>query len=609
VSDKEKNKKMRAKENWQLYKRLLVYVKPHWAKMLFATVMAAVVSATNTASAWIVKPVMDDMLINQDKRMLKIIPFALVAIFVVKGLGRFLQSTTMNSLGQKIITILRSDLYKHLQKLSLSFFHKNHSAVLMSRITNDVSRLSDIGTYVVADFFRQVFTVSGLLIYIFWMDWRLSLTYLVAAPAVVYPIHTISNKLRKISKDSQVKMAHLNTVLHETFAGVKIVKAFSMEKYERERFDKENNRLYRIELKRIKNDEILSPLMETMGAVGTAFVIWFGGWSVMRGTTTPGSFMSFLAAVALLYTPLRKLGKMNGTFQKGMAAAERVFEVFDAPPEITDKEGAQEFSGISHSLEYKNLSFRYNGHDNMVLKDINLKVKAGEVIALVGLSGAGKTTMLDLIPRFYNVTEGNLLFDGVDVSDLRVASLRKQVGIVTQETILFNDTIFNNITYGSHDATEEQVIEATKRAYAHDFISELADKYQTVIGERGTGLSGGQRKRLTIARAFLKNPSILIFDEATSELDSESEKLVQMALENLMRGKTTFIIAHRLSTVRGADRIIVIDEGRIVEQGTHNELLALKGIYKRLCDNQVLGPGLEAGLEKDHRSATLSMSA
>jgi subfamily B ATP-binding cassette protein MsbA len=588
VSDKNK---MSAADNWQLYKRLLVYVKPHWPKMVFATVMAAVVSATNAASAWIVKPVMDEMLLKQNEKMLKIIPFALVAIFLIKGLGRFFQSTTMKSLGQRIIANLRSDLYKHIQNLSLSFFHKNHSANLMSRITNDISRLSDITTYVVADFFRQVFTVIGLLILIFWRDWRLSLTYLIAAPAVVYPIYTISNKLRKISKDSQIKIAHLNTILHETFAGVKIVKAFSMEDYERKKFDKENNRLYKLERKRIKNDEILSPLMETMGAVGMAFVIWFGGWSVMQGTTTPGAFMSFLAAVAMLYGPMRKLGRMNGTFQKGMAAGERVFEVFDSQPEITDKEGAKEFSGISSALEYKNLSFRYNGNEAMVLKDINLKVKAGEVIALVGLSGAGKTTMLDLIPRFYDVTEGNLLFDGVEVSDLKVASLRKQIGIVTQETILFNDTIYNNITYGSLDATEEQVVEAAKQAYAHDFISELPGQYQNTIGERGVGLSGGQKKRLTIARAFLKNPSILIFDEATSELDSESEKLVQKALENLMRGKTTFIIAHRLSTVRGADRIIVIDEGQIVEQGTHPELMEKKGIYKRLCDNQVIGAG------------------
>ncbi len=582
---------MNVSENWQLYKRLLVYVKPHWPKMVFATAMAAVVSAMNAASAWVVKPGIDGVFLKRDMTMLKVICFAVVAIYVLKGAGRFLQSTVMNSLGQRIVTELRSDLYKHIQNLSLSFFHKNHSANLMSRITNDISRLSDITTYVVADFFRQVFTVIGLLALIFWMDWKLALTYLVVLPVVVYPIQTISKKLRKISRDSQIKIAHLNTILHETFAGVKIVKAFGMEHYERKKFDKENERLYQIELKRIKHDEILSPLMESMGAVGIALVLWYGGMRVVEGSSTPGTFISFLAAVGMLFNPIRKLGKMNGTFQKGMAAAERVFEIFDSQPEITDKEGAKQFDGITRSLEYKNLSFRYNGNDVMVLKDINLKVKAGEVIALVGLSGAGKTTMLDLIPRFYEIKGGNLLLDGVDVSDWKVASLRKQIGIVTQETILFNDTIYNNISYGSLDATEEQVYDAAKQAYAHEFISELPDRYQNTIGERGTGLSGGQKKRLTIARAFLKNPSILIFDEATSELDSESEKLVQKALENLMKGKTTFIIAHRLSTVRGADRIIVIDEGQIVEQGTHTELYEKKGIYKRLCDNQVIGAG------------------
>lgn len=589
MSKKKIKNKNKTDKNWVLYKRLLEYVKPYWMKMVFATFMALIVSATNAATAWIVKPVLDDVFLRQNENVLKIIPFAFVAIFATKGIARFFQATTMKSLGERIIANLRSELYGHIQKLSLGFFHKNHSAVLMSRITNDVAKLSDISTYVISDFFRQVFTAIGLIILIFWRDWRLSLAYLSALPLVVYPIYSISNKLRKISKDSQSKMAHLNTILHETFSGTKIVKAFGMEKYERRRFDKENERFYKIELNRVRNDEILSPLMETMGAVGTALVIWFGGRSVMNGSTTPGSFMSFLAAVALLYTPLRRLGKMNGTFQKGLAAAERVFEVLDTQPEIVDKRDAKEFKGISRFLEYKNLSFTYNGNGSMVLKDIDLKVKAGEAIALVGLSGAGKTTMVDLIPRFYEVTKGGLLLDDVDVKDLTIDSLRSHIGIVTQETILFNDTIYNNIAYGSEYATEEKIIEAAKQAYAHGFICELPQGYQTLIGERGTGLSGGQKKRVTIARAFLKNPSLLIFDEATSELDSEAEKLVQKALENLMRGKTTFIIAHRLSTVREVDRIIVIDEGRIVEQGTHSELISLNGIYKRLCDNQVIG--------------------
>jgi subfamily B ATP-binding cassette protein MsbA len=572
-----------------LYKRLLRYVKPYWGLIALSLFLALLVSGADGAIAWMVKPIMDDIFVNKNRELLLLIPFGVILLYLIKGISRFGQAYIMRYVGQGVIMQLRNDLYEHIQFMSLSFFHSIPSAVLMSRITNDVTKLSRISSRVIADFFRQVFTVIVLLAVIFFREWRLASIYFLILPVVIWPIRKVGKRLRKLSRRDQEKLAELNTILQESFTGTKIVKAFGMEDYENQRFNRENRKLYKIKMKGVAADEMLSPLMEFLGAIGLAVVLWYGGLQVIQGTTTPGTFFSFIAAVAMLYPPIRKLSKMHNVFQDSMAASERVFDILDTPQEIADKESAVELAPFSQSLEFQGVYFSYNGHDP-VLKDINLRVNKGQIVALVGLSGAGKSTLVDLIPRFYDVTAGTLRIDGQDVRDVKLKSLRSQIGMVTQETILFNDSVAGNIAYGRQDASTEDVIQAAKSAYAHDFIMEMPEGYDTIIGERGVKLSGGQRKRITIARAILKNPRILILDEATSELDSESEKLVQQALEELMQGRTTLVIAHRLSTIMHADLIVAIDEGRIAQMGTHQELLAMGGVYQRLYESQFREP-------------------
>jgi subfamily B ATP-binding cassette protein MsbA len=585
--------KTKSSNDITLYKRLLFYVKPYWGLIVVSLLLALLVSGADGAIAWMVKPIMDDIFVNKNQELLKLIPVALLVLYFVKGLSRFGQSYLMRLVGQRVIMQLRNELYEHIQYMSLSFFHRVPSAVLMARITNDVNKLARISSQVIASFFRQIFTVIALLIVVFYREWRLASIYFLVLPVVVWPMKKVGQRLRKISRRDQEKLAELNTILQESFTGTKIVKAFGMEEYENQRFGRENRKLYKIKMKGVAADELLSPLMEFLGAIGLAIVIWYGGMQVIRGNTTPGTFFSFLAAVAMLYSPIRKLGKMHNVFQDSMAATERVFEVLDTPQEIADKESAIELPPFNRCVEFQGVYFSYDGQQP-VLKDINLKVNQGQVVALVGLSGAGKSTLVDLIPRFYDVTAGSLRIDGVDVRDVKLASLRSQIGIVTQETILFNDTLAGNIAYGRQDATLEEIIQAAKSAYAHQFITEMPQGYDTMIGERGVKLSGGQRKRITIARAILKDPRILILDEATSELDSESERLVQQALEELMRGRTTLVIAHRLSTIIHADLIVVIDEGRIVQMGKHQELLEMGGVYQRLYELQFREQELKA---------------
>ena len=549
------------------------------------------VSAATSGSAFLVKPVLDDVFFKKDLTMLKLIPLAIVAIFMLKGLFDYGQAYLMSYVGQRIIADLREKIYNHLQSLSLSFFTRNPTGTLMSRITNDVSMVQGAVTDAVTGLLKDFFTIIGLVAVVFYRDWRLAIVALVVFPVAVYPIVKFGKKLRSYSVRSQTAMGDISTILLETISGNRIVKAFNMEDYERKRFARENRKLFGISMKSVRVRAISHPLMEFLGGLGIAFIVFYGGYNVIKGVATPGTFFSFLAALLMLYEPVKRLSGVNNAVQQGLAAASRIFEVLDTVPEIGNKPMAKLLSFVSKGIDYENVSFKYE--EDWVLKNINLHIKTGEVVAFVGSSGGGKTTLVNLLPRFYDVSSGKVLIDGWDIRDVTVESLRGMIGIVTQQTILFNDTVRNNIAYGKINEPFEEIVKAAKAAYAHGFIQNLPNGYDTVIGEQGVKLSGGERQRISIARALLKNAPILILDEATSSLDSESEIEVQKALEFLMQSRTTLVIAHRLSTIRKADRIVVISDGVVVEEGTHEELLEREGEYKKLYLLQFMDSDLE----------------
>jgi subfamily B ATP-binding cassette protein MsbA len=563
-----------------LYRRLLEFVKPYWKHLAGAMVCMLFVSAATAGTAFLVKPVLDDVFFKKDLTMLKLLPLGIIGIFLLKGLFDYGQAFLMSYVGQRIIADLREKIYHHIQSLSLSFFTRNPTGVLMSRILNDVNMVQGAVTDAVTGLLKDVFTLAGLVGVIFYRDWRLALIAMVVFPVAVFPIVKFGRKLRSYSTRSQSAMANLTTILLETITGTRIVKAFNMEDHERHRFSKENRRLFGILIKSVRVKAISHPLMEFLGGVGIAFIVFYGGYNVIQGGATPGTFFSFLAALLMLYEPVKRLSSVNNTVQQGLAAAARIFEVLDAVPEIQDKPAAKALPSVSRGIEYQDVSFKYE--EDWVLKNINLRIRVGEMVAFVGTSGGGKTTLVNLLPRFYDVTAGKIMIDGVDIRDYRVESLRSKIGIVTQQTILFNDTVRNNIAYGNIDQPFEEVVKAAEAAFAQGFIQNLPQGYDTIIGEQGVKLSGGERQRISIARALLKNAPILILDEATSSLDSESEIEVQKALEYLMEGRTTLVIAHRLSTIRKADRIMVLSNGEIAEEGTHEELLGRNGDYKKL---------------------------
>lgn len=513
-----------------------------------------------------------------------LIPIAIVVIYFLKGACSYGQTILMSYIGQRVITDLRAELYNHIQRQALSFFTRNSTGILMSRITNDVSLIQGAVSEAVTSLMKDSFTLVCLVFVIFYRDWQLAIVAMVVFPLTIYPIAKFGKKMRKIATSTQVTMGSLTTLLQETISGTRIVKAFGMENYENERFGKENERLFKLTMKSVSVRAISSPFMEFLGGIGIAAIVLYGGYQVIKGTSTPGTFFSFLTALIMLYEPVKRLTNVNNTIQQGIAGAVRVFDVMDIVPEIKDKKDAVVLPSISSNIDIRNVSFSYE--DAPVLKNVNISVKAGEAVAFVGMSGGGKTTLVNLIPRFYDVTEGKILIDGRDIRDVTLTSLRDQIGIVTQQTILFNDTVRNNIAYGDIEKSGEDIIEAAKAANAHDFIVNMPDGYDTEIGEQGAKLSGGERQRISIARALLKDAPILILDEATSSLDTEAEIEVQDALETLMKGRTTLVIAHRLSTIRNADRILVIVNGEIVEEGTHESLLAKEGEYFKLYNMQ-----------------------
>jgi len=569
------------------HKRILDLIKANRMRLFLAMLCMLVMSAATSATAFLVKPALDDIFFNRNVQMLTLIPAAVIIIYLLRGFGMYGQEYLMNYVGQGIIRRLRNMLYDHIQELPLSFFHEEKTGVLMSRITNDVNIIKAMVSSAVTSVLRDGFTIIGLIFVIFYRDWKLALYAIIILPVAFMPIVQFGRRVRRVSTGCQESMAEMNAFLHETFSGNKIVKAFGMEAYEKERFHAKTHSLFLLEMKSVVARSLSSPIMEFLAGVGIAFIIWYGGYRVISGGSTAGTFFSFLAAVIMLYDPVKKLSNLNNAIQEGLAAVDRAFDIIEKEPDIREIDHPVEIPFQPHAVSFENVRFRYDDID--VLKNINLNVHAGEILALVGMSGGGKTTLVNLIPRFYDICQGVIRVDDIDIRNASLKSLRQQIAIVTQEPILFNDTIRNNIAYGRPSATFDEIVEAARAAFALDFIERLPHQFDTSIGELGSRLSGGEKQRLCIARALLKNAPILILDEATSSLDSEAEMLVQQALENLMKGRTTFVIAHRLSTIGYADRIIVIVNGEIIEQGTHDTLMAREGEYRKLYEMQFVG--------------------
>jgi len=566
-------------------KQLLEYIKGSWVQLFLSMICMVVVAATTSATAFIVKPVIDDIFISKNEFLLKLIPIIVIVLYFSRGLAMYGQEFLLQYVGENIIRKLRDALYEKITDLPLSFFHKERTGVLMSRITNDVTIIKNMVSNAVTGALRDCFTVIGLTGVIFYRDWKLAILAFVVMPLAYFPVVELGRRVRRFSTSSQESMAEMNAFLHETFAGNKIVKAFGMETHEKKSFSKKNYSVFRYEIKSIRAKALTSPVMEAFGGIGVSLVLWYGGFAVIKGSQTPGDFLSFMTAVMLLYPPVKKLTKLNNVLQRGLAASDRVFDILETESDILDPEFPIKIKPGAHQIILENVSFSYDNNE-MVLKNINLDVKPGEILALVGMSGGGKTSLVNLIPRFFDVTKGAVKINGTDIRKTSISDLRKQVAIVTQEPILFNDTIRKNISYGKPDATDQEIVEAAKAAYIYKFVQSLPNGFDTVIGELGSRLSGGEKQRMCIARALLKDAPILILDEATASLDTESERLVQKALENLMKGRTSFVIAHRLSTIAYANRIVVLVGGQIVEEGSHEELLEQKGEYYNLYQMQ-----------------------
>ncbi len=572
------------------YKKILRLVKPYWHRVALAGLISGIVSGLNGALAWLVKPAMDNILIKKDMNLLLLLPVGVFLIFAIKGTLNFFNEYLMRSAGQKMIMHLRDRLYSHILHLPMGYFGKNSSGDLLSKVIYDTSVLEGVVSLTIKDLLIEGLTVIALTAVALYRRWDLTLISIMILPTAFYGVGRMGKRMRQISKRAQEKISLVIQFLNESFSGMKIIKALCRQDYELERMKGKNKDFYRENMRATRVSEFASLMMEVVAGIGIAFVLWYGGWLVVRNSITIGDFFSFIAAIFLIYTPAKRLARVNVSIQQARAPFERVQQLL---AEDKEKEGTDELPEISEEITLEGVSFIYPHAGHNALNNINLKVRKGEIIAIVGKSGGGKTTLVNLLPRFYSPTQGRICVDGVDISTATLESLRNQFGIVTQEVILFNDTVMSNIAYGKPGADMEDIINASKAAYAHDFIMEFPGGYDTVIGERGVRLSGGQRQRLSIARAILKNPLILILDEATSSLDTASEIMVQRALENLMKDRTTFVIAHRLSTIKRADRIIVLDKGTIVESGSHEELYMRQGLYKKLYELQFSGRDLK----------------
>jgi subfamily B ATP-binding cassette protein MsbA len=570
----------------EVYRRLFAYTRAYRWQLLGSMFCGLAVSGITTGAALLVKPILDGIFVDRDTTKLVLFPVLIVLLYTARGLFHYGHAYLMQAIGQGVIRDMRTQLFAHLQEMPLTYFHAQHTGALVSRITNDIALMQQAVSTSVNDLLRQGLTMLGLVGVAFYRDWLLATFAVLVLPVAGFLVVHIGRRLRQLSRQAQERMGQLSALIEEVLSGIAIVKGFGREAYENARFRTRHAEYYQIIMRAIRTNELSTPIMEALGALGVAAVVFYGGHQVISGTTTPGTFFSFLTAILMLYEPMRKLSRVNSTLQSALAAAGRVFTLLDMPSEDVGEENKPALPPLRQRLEFRDVWLRYQPHRPWVLRNINLSVEAGQVVALVGVSGAGKTSLVQLIPRFFVPNRGHISIDGVDICQVSLASLRAHIGLVSQDVVLFDDTLRQNILYGNPAASEQQLCAAAQAAYVHDFAMHMPHGYDTVIGERGVTLSGGEKQRLAIARAILRNAPILILDEATSALDSASEQVVQYALQNLMKDRTTFVIAHRFSTVRHADTIVVMQAGRIVESGRHEALLARGGHYSRLYELQ-----------------------
>ena len=573
-----------------LLKRLIEnYVKKHFNKLIFAFICMAVVSATTALNAWMMQPVLDDIFLNKDKTMLVILPVAVLLIAIFKGIAAYFQSILMNFIGFRIVADAQTEMLNSLLKNDLAFFDETNSGTLVSRFLADVGSLTRGVHTVLTNILKDVMTIIFLISLMFYHDWKLAFFAFIVFPVSILPIIRIGKRIRKISRQAQVSFGDLSAKLTQVFTGIKTVKSFNMEKYEQTNIKENIEEIFFLTFKSNKINSIARPLMETLGGIAIAVLIWIGGNQVIDGSTTPGTFFSFITALLMAYQPVKSLAGLNATLQTAMASAQRIFNIIDNKPKIIEDVKVTSEKIIAQKnkdIIIDKLYFKYLTSKNNILSDFSLKIPYGKTTAIVGPSGAGKTTLLNLIPRFYDPQKGNIYINRHNIKNIGLKDLRSIISIVSQDVVLFDNTIKFNINYGSENRGIKEIIEASDKAGCNYFISKLKDKYNSQIGENGVKLSGGQRQRISIARAFLKNSPFLLLDEATSSLDSESEQRIQKALDILMIGRTTLVIAHRLSTIKNADQIIVMDKGRIIEIGSHKSLIKKSSLYKKLYQLQ-----------------------
>jgi subfamily B ATP-binding cassette protein MsbA len=565
-------------------KRLVLYMKPYWWRILLAALASSAYGGLDAAFAYMVEPLLKKIFMTKDMFIFSFLPLAIILIFVFRAICRYLNDYFMNTAAQLAIQDVRNEIFRKNIFLDLKFFNQNQTGSLMSRVVNDVAAMQNGVGELISGAFRDTIGLVALLGVVFYRDWQLALISILVIPLTIYPASILGKKVKRASRKGQEEAGYFANILQETLSGIKVVKAFSLENSMIEQFRQANLKYYSFSQKMIKYNSLSSPIMEVITSLGIAAVIFFGGSKVMANKMSAPEFFSFITAMALLYSPLKKLISAYGNAQRCVGASERVFEIIDASPEIIDAPDGYRLTNTDNRVEFRHVSFKYQ--DDYILDDVSLVAEKGQMIALVGPSGGGKSTLVSLIARFFDTSKGQVIIGTHDVRDISKESLMSHIALVDQETILFHDTVANNIRYGMPGATDDEIVKASQAAYAHDFIMDMPQGYQTSIGDRGVRLSGGQRQRLCIARAILKNAPILILDEATSALDTESEQMVQKALDNLISNKTTFVIAHRLSTVLNADKIIVLEKGNIVESGSHKSLFENNGLYSRLCSQQ-----------------------